>query len=186
MRTFGSILLLLIASVAVFFLWPGLMSTPSRGIQPVLCPIESKTCPDGSIVGRTGAGCTFAVCPTASSTPAQASTTVPDMTSSSPEEITLSIGETKQVHGVPLSLIAVESDSRCPSDVQCIQAGSVMARLSVGAGKEKQTGTVSSDQPAVRFGHESVILIDVVPVRSSSVDIAQGDYRLTLRVTSIR
>jgi hypothetical protein len=30
----------------------------------VMCPMDAKSCPDGSVVGRTGPNCEFAPCPT--------------------------------------------------------------------------------------------------------------------------
>ncbi len=46
------------------------------GTGPTVCTQEAMTCPDGSSVGRTGPGCTFAPCPTvASSSPAVSSST---------------------------------------------------------------------------------------------------------------
>lgn len=38
-----------------------------KPVQPspgMVCPMDMKTCPDGSMVGRTAPGCTFAACPT--------------------------------------------------------------------------------------------------------------------------
>jgi hypothetical protein len=111
---------------------------------------------------------------------------VPAKTAAVPEDVTLAVGETKRVHGLPVSLNTIEGDSRCPATVQCIQAGFVTAQLVVGLGKERQTGLVSSDQPAVRFGRESVLLVEVMPARSSTAEIAQGDYQLTFRFETVR
>ena len=36
--------------------------------KPVACTTEAFVCPDGTAVGRTGPNCTFAPCPTATST----------------------------------------------------------------------------------------------------------------------
>ena len=32
-------------------------------LEPVMCAMEAKLCPDGSSVGRTGPNCEFAECP---------------------------------------------------------------------------------------------------------------------------
>ena len=32
-------------------------------MQPLTCPLDTFTCPDGTLVSRTGSSCTFSVCP---------------------------------------------------------------------------------------------------------------------------
>jgi hypothetical protein len=39
-----------------------------KEVEPVVCTMDAKLCPDGSYVGRSGPNCEF-VCPEATSTP---------------------------------------------------------------------------------------------------------------------
>jgi len=34
-----------------------------RPVRPVVCPLDAKMCPDGTVVSRTGLSCTFPACP---------------------------------------------------------------------------------------------------------------------------
>lgn len=64
MRFFVALGVLIVASVAAFFVWPTVKSLLSQPVQQVACTEEAKICPDGSAVGREGPNCEFAACPT--------------------------------------------------------------------------------------------------------------------------
>jgi hypothetical protein len=50
--------------IALLFLLSACTAFPKQGpSMPVACTEEAKICPDGSAVGRTGPGCSFAPCP---------------------------------------------------------------------------------------------------------------------------
>ncbi len=140
-------------------------STPAA---PVACTMEAKMCPDGSYVGRSGPKCEFAACPT-----------IVGQTDLG----TISVGETKVVNGVSISLNKIVEDSRCPANVQCIQAGRALASVTLVAGSNVETRNLSS-QPITPyiFGMYKISLIEVLPERFETTLPAQGSYRLTFRV----
>ena len=78
----------------------------------------------------------------------------------------------------------VEQDSRCPTDVMCIQAGDAVVRITV----IQDDGTTQSYQLHIngeRSATHSQMAIDLdelAPQPLSSRAIAPGDYRATLRV----
>lgn len=63
MRLIIAFSLLVVASIAAFFMWPVVEHLLSQPAEPIACTTEVKACPDGSTVGRTGPKCEFAACP---------------------------------------------------------------------------------------------------------------------------
>jgi hypothetical protein len=115
---------------------------------------------------------------------------------SEPKEITLAVGDTAEAGGLDVTLVGITEDSRCPANVQCIQAGTVRADLSLSAvevssGKTPiaypitATTTVSLLEPAYLLNEYSVTLKKVTPERQSSSEIAPADYRLTFIVSEL-
>ncbi len=66
MRLLIALGVLVVASIAAFFLWPTVNHLLPR--PQVACTQEARICPDGSAVGRTGPNCEFAACPEALAT----------------------------------------------------------------------------------------------------------------------
>jgi hypothetical protein len=122
------------------------------------CTMEAKLCPDGSAVGRTGPNCEFAECPSGGS-------------------ISLEARIGQEVSGLDVSImpLAVLQDSRCPIDVQCIQAGTVKmrARLTSGLGTATQEFTIG--QP-ITTEAETVTLTDVSPQPTAGIKIKDSEY----------
>ena len=138
----------------------------ARAPSPAACTMEAKLCPDGSAVGRSGPNCEFAECP------------VP---ASGPISLDASVGEKISGLGVSITPLAVLGDSRCPIDVQCIQAGTVMmqARLSSGLGTAMQTFTLG--QP-ITTEAETVTLTTVLPLPKAGVKINESEYIFTFEI----
>ena len=95
---------------------------------------------------------------------------------------TLQPGTGGQIEGTDLRVIfqGVVSDSRCPADAICVQAGDAVVELRVG------TALVllrSASAPEQVVGIYRVRLTRVEPYPASSQPIAPGDYRATLIVT---
>lgn len=82
-----------------------------------------------------------------------------------------------------VKFVAIDSDSRCPSDVACVWAGEVIVRLSVRKDGRTQELAIKSNASLPLEGFE-VAVLDVLPPRSSSQRIAPADYRVTLKVTA--
>ncbi|MFA6519905.1 MAG: hypothetical protein WCT41_03755 [Candidatus Paceibacterota bacterium] len=155
----------MIAVIITILLWttiPHVAKAPS----PVACTQEAKLCPDGSAVGRTGPNCEFAECP------------VP---ASGPISLGAVIGEKVSGLDVSITPLAVLQDSRCPIDVQCIQAGTVklQARLVSGLGTTTQTFTLG--QP-ITTEAETITLTDVLPPPKAGIQIKNSDYIFTFGI----
>lgn len=87
--------------------------------------------------------------------------------------------------GLQLKFDRVVSDSRCPSDVVCIQAGeAVVAVTVIGADRARQRYEVhTSGATSVVHAGLTIALEGLEPRPVSSRSIRPSDYRLTLRVS---
>lgn len=145
------------------------MSNINRGY--VACTEEAKLCPDGSAVGRTGPSCEFAPCPTA---PVVASGTV-----------TLGVGETQQVGGVRITFHGVKADYRCPSDVQCIQAGAIVADVTFADGIHAKRFNMPSDEAPLVYDLHHVSITEIAPPLVSKQEADPDAYRVTFTVVPL-
>jgi hypothetical protein len=95
--------------------------------------------------------------------------------------VTLRIGESGTVADVSLIPREVVEDSRCPIDVQCIQAGRVRVRVTLGSGMGTADQVFLVGEP-ITTEAESVTLTEVTPVKMSQKEIKDTDYRFTFKV----
>ena len=144
-----------------------------RGIDPgsgIACTMEAKLCPDGSAVGRSGPNCEFSACPVVDTPTPRGS-------------IFLEARMGQEVSGLDVRIVPLEilEDSRCPVDVQCIQAGTVRirARLTSGLGEANQEFKLN--QP-VTTEAERITLIAVSPSPKAGINIKDSDYRFSFEV----
>jgi len=127
----------------------------------VACTMDAKACPDGSYVGRTGPTCEFAACPAAGAT-------------------TVAIGGRTTIQGTTIGVLELLEDSRCPIDVQCIQAGTVRVRAAVDAMSRDFTFTLN--QPQI-VGNVTITLVSVIPAeKNSQLTVEKSDYRFGFTV----
>lgn len=96
-------------------------------------------------------------------------------------DITLELNKPVNVASTTIRVTAVTEDSRCPSDVQCIQAGRAVVALSVlspsgASSKQLEIGGTYTTESLV------ITLIDVKPYPNSKVKTTDSDYRFTLSV----
>lgn len=182
---FGLVALVVLGGLAFVFVRSG-----EQVPAPIACTEEAKICPDGSAVGRTGLNCEFAACPTAG-TPTSTPTSTPISNSSTtipvppaPKSNTATLGQKILYQGVYITPLEVLEDSRCPGDVQCIQAGTVRLRTVLEKGGETETTILTLGAP-IRFENSEVILSDVLPYPISTRTIKNTDYRFTFSVKTV-
>lgn len=139
--------------------------------DPIVCTMEVKICPDGSYVGRSGPGCAFALCP-------KTSVDIPVTGKSA------GIHQTVTIDAVKITPIGSIEDSRCPANVQCIQAGTVRVSVKLESSSEAQLVTMSIGVP-VTFSDKKVTLISVLPnTVNTQKTYTPSEYRFTFSVTS--
>ena len=134
--------------------------------QVVGCTEEAKMCPDGSTVGRTGSKCEFADCP------------VPDTKSAT---VNTSLGQKVTGLNVSVTPRAIVSDSRCPSDVVCVWAGTVSVRVIVAGDVANGEHVFTMNEP-ITFGAYTVTLTTVSPYPKSGEKIVDSAYRFVFEI----
>ena len=100
-------------------------------------------------------------------------------------EGTISVGETKLISGVKITVNSIVSDSRCPSGVQCIQAGWVAASVTLKSDTDKETIEMRSGTAPKAFDSFKVSLIKIEPQKTSAREIPAQEYQLTFRVDAL-
>ena len=92
--------------------------------------------------------------------------------------------------GLRVGLARVESDSRCPVDVNCVWAGNAEVVFEVGARGRRGSKTLrlntsaSPEHPGEgRFGRYTLKLVGLAPQPRSNRKIAAGRYTATLLVS---
>jgi hypothetical protein len=136
--------------------------------EPQACDGDAMICPDGSAVGRQGASCEFAACPSA------------DATSAS---VTTYLGGTATGLNVSVSPQEVVSDSRCPAEVTCVWAGTVEVRTVISTAVSHGEHVLTLGEPQI-FGDYSVTLVEVTPVKTEA-SIPDSSYRFTFDIEKI-
>lgn len=137
--------------------------------EQVFCTMEAKLCPDGvTYVGRSGPKCEFAACPPVTATSAV---------------ITLDTQINKKITAYNFSITPLEvvEDSRCPIDVQCIQAGTVRVKTTLSGNLGAYTATLELNKPLVNE-EVSITLKSVSPGPLSTHEIAAGEYHFVFEV----
>lgn len=91
------------------------------------------------------------------------------------------LGVALSAEGITVRVMRIIEDSRCPSDVQCIQAGRVVVGANVTAGDITQSVQLSTDKPTM-VGVHIISLVAVKPDRVSTVTPKASDYVFTISV----
>lgn len=154
----------------------GYLAITKNAMAPLstACTEEAKVCPDGSSVGRSGPNCDFAECPTNTGTPP-----TPEV-----EATVAVLNQRILTQGMHITPLEVVSDSRCPIDVQCIQAGTVTLRTLIEVGTNSETLTLTLNK-AITFVGKRVTLVSATPAKSSKQTILPSDYKLGFEVTDV-
>ena len=110
---------------------------------------------------------------------------VESLKAATPDNI-IGVGETKYVDGIKITLNKIVSDSRCPLDVQCIQAGWVTANVTLLSDTDEETLDMSSNKPPKAFDSFQVSMIEVRPIRISTLMPTPDSYKIVFKVEPLR
>ena len=167
---FTAIIVLLVVGAGIvgyFAITKGAMAPLSPA-----CTQEAKVCPDGTSVGRSGPNCDFAECPAPVASVPETESTVAVL-----KQRILTNG----MHITPLEVV---NDSRCPIDVQCIQAGTVTVRALIEVGTNSETVVLTLNK-ATTFVGKRITLVSATPAKSSKQVILPTDYKFGFEVTDV-
>lgn len=98
--------------------------------------------------------------------------------------MTLALGEQGSVLGISLTPLEVLEDSRCPTDVVCIQAGTVRVAVEIESpmGTSTMPFTLNAPEP-ITTEAEAITLISVEPYPLASDPTKVEQYRFTFAIT---
>ena len=100
----------------------------------------------------------------------------------SPNTVKAHLGEAVTVLGIKITPLEVIEDSRCPIDVQCIQAGTVRLKVRLESGLGKSEMILGLDK-TITTEAENISLTSVTPAPRASVKISPADYQFTFSVS---
>jgi len=119
-------------------------------------------------------------------TTAQPSEIDPDLSRVPGESLVLTVGEQRIVDGiVTVGFQSVDEDSRCPVDVQCVQAGNaaITVTIAIGKGPTVPIRLNTGHEPRSGVAGIRVTLISVTPKPISTQTIDPRSYRAELRLS---
>lgn len=93
----------------------------------------------------------------------------------------IKVGENKSLGNFRISFNKVISDSRCPSDVQCIWAGEFKLEATFSNNGQVLTKVFSSEEQ-ITFSGFKVSVRDVYPVPNSKKQINSKDYEVVFDI----
>lgn len=100
----------------------------------------------------------------------------------SPGEVMLGVGQMGNFSNLSLTFNEFIADYRCPIDVQCIQAGAVVANITLKSGEEVLTLNKPSDEVPLEFAGYKISIVNTNPPAMSQKIIDPKDYVVTFLV----
>lgn len=103
-----------------------------------------------------------------------------------PATVTLQPGQQSNVGGLIILFDQVVTDSRCPADAMCIDAGDATISINLslgGVGSRYELSVVDPTRRSVIFEDHQVELATLAPYPQSTQPISPSAYRATLTVT---
>ncbi|HYF13182.1 MAG TPA: hypothetical protein VD928_02720 [Candidatus Paceibacterota bacterium] len=166
--TWVILIIAVMALGAIAYARPYVAPAPSLpGEGEIACTADAMLCPDGSYVGRSGPNCEF-VCPESSPQPTSV-------------KVQGRIDQGASALDVKVIPLAVLEDSRCPIDVQCIQAGTVRLQALIVSGLGTSTMTLTLNQ-SITTEAEQITLTEVAPLPRAGVNISKNQYLFTFEI----
>lgn len=148
-----------------------LRKAPRAPTTPAACTMDALQCGDGSWVGRSGPNCQF-VCP------------IPVATTTSADMVTveLAVNQTVRTIQETITVLSILEDSRCPIDVQCIQAGTVRLRIKVDSAMGISISEVALGK-SITTESEEITFVTVRPEKESQKTTVTAEYRFVFQST---
>lgn len=107
----------------------------------------------------------------------------PEKAPEGPVAVTVALDETKDAGSVTLTPFEVLEDSRCPTDVQCIQAGTVRVKVLVTSALG-ESELIFVPGVAMTTEAEVITLASVLPEKISTKEMKDADYRFAFEVSA--
>lgn len=114
--------------------------------------------------------------------PQESEQPVPNDGQAGTETVTTRIDQGASALDVNVVPLEVLEDSRCPQDVQCIQAGTVRIRAQLTSGLGQANQIFELEKP-ITTEAEEVTLIQVTPIPKAGETISLSAYEFVFRIT---
>lgn len=98
-------------------------------------------------------------------------------------DVTLRVGESARFSGMSLKLLSVTDESRCPTGVKCIWAGTVKAKVRIVSGMGTSTATIEIGKTFTTEA-EQITVVSVSPYPKPGEQISQSSYAVTFNVVA--
>lgn len=102
--------------------------------------------------------------------------------SGTPHLLTLPVGRTGALGDISITFNELVADYRCPVDVMCIEAGAVVANITLSSLDTTETFNLPQDEVPRAFGKYLVSIEGATPEARSTVQIDPDDYVVTFKV----
>ncbi|MBP6945698.1 MAG: hypothetical protein KBC74_03805 [Candidatus Pacebacteria bacterium] len=96
--------------------------------------------------------------------------------------VTIRLGEQIVFEGLSVKVISLEEDSRCPTGVACIQAGTVRVKVEIVSGLGTSTPIISLGK-SITTEAEVITLTATTPYPARDMSITKDEYQFTFTVT---
>ena len=100
------------------------------------------------------------------------------------ESATLRLGEEARLGGLEVRALSIVEDSRCPSSVQCVQAGTVRLAIRLRDGAITREAVLRPGVPEPVGRGRGLWLIAACPYPERPAAIRPGDYRFRIAATA--
>ncbi len=99
--------------------------------------------------------------------------------------VSIRLGSSADLSGIKMTPRVVVEDSRCPTDVQCIQAGTVRVSVDFSSSNMATTTQIFKlNEPTTLLGL-NITLTEVYPAKLSTVPLTAKDYLLFFNVEKL-
>ena len=99
---------------------------------------------------------------------------------------TMGVGETKYINGVRITLNKIIEDSRCPADAVCIQAGKIVANVTLKSDTDQETINIADTDAPRGFDTWKVSLVSSSPFPLASNPTPFSSYKVTFKVEELK
>ena len=101
---------------------------------------------------------------------------------SDPTRAEVSVGQTKYINGVNITVHEVVQDNRCPSDVQCIEAGAITVNVTLKSTTDTETKNMASDEAPMPFDSFLISIEEINPPLVSTQTPDHMGYKIIFKV----
>lgn len=101
-------------------------------------------------------------------------------------ELTANVGQAISAFGITIKPSEIVEDSRCPSDVQCIQAGRLRIKVEMGSALGATSRILEVGQTEIYDDHKITFKRAAPDSKKSTFELKPSDYSFTFLIEPIK